>query len=153
MPARLGEAPRAVLSGCYGSPEAVPSAIGALGANNITGTVRHQSRGQPATGDEVILIQADGGMQEEAHAKTDARGAFTLPVRYPDKLYLVCVLHQKANYDQRASAGDSLSFQVFDTAPQVRGVTGSTEILRTGTKGNQLHVSDLYEIKTNPARP
>ncbi len=125
----------------------------ALGTNNITGSAHSQSRGQPAVGDQVILIRLDRGMQEEAHAKTGAQGAFTLPVQYPGKPYLVRVVHQGVAYDRRASVGDNLSIQVFDAAPRVRGVTGSIEILRTGTNGNLLHVSDLYEIKNESSPP
>src|SRR5258708_27863133 len=125
----------------------------ALGANNIAGSVRNQSRGEPATGDEVILVQLDRGMHEEAHAKTDARGTFAFNVQYPDKPYLVRVVHQGVSYDQQASAGDALSIQVFDAARRVQGVTGSIEILRTGTTGNLLHVSDLYDIINESSPP
>jgi len=127
-------------------------AVGAVGANAITGTVRNQSRGEPAAGDEVILVGLDRGMQEEARAKTDAQGAFALSVQYPDKPYLVRVVHQGVSYDQQASAGDALSIQVFDVARRVRGLTGSLEILRAATNGNLLHVSDLVELK-NESRP
>jgi hypothetical protein len=72
-----------------------------LGANNITGLVRNQSRGGPAAGDEVILVRLDGAMQVEARAKTDAHGSFTLNVQYPEKAYLVRVFHQGVSYDQR----------------------------------------------------
>jgi hypothetical protein len=85
--------------------------IRALGASNITGSVRNQSRGEPAAGDEVILARLDRGMQEEARAKTDARGAFTLHVQHPEKPYLVRVFHQGVSYDQQASAGQTLSFR------------------------------------------
>lgn len=125
----------------------------ALGANSITGTVHNQSRGQPAAGDEVILVRLDAGMQEEARSKTDALGAFTLPVRYAEKPYLVRVVHQTVSYDQQASAGDALSIQVFDATRRVRGVTSTIEILRTGTIGNLLHVSDMYEIKNESSPP
>jgi hypothetical protein len=121
--------------------------IEALGANSITGSVRNQSRGEPAAGDEVILVRLDSGMQEEARTQTDAQGAFTLKAQYPDKQYLVRVLHQGVSYDQQASASDVLSIQVFDVARRVRGLTGSIEILRAGTIGNLLHVSDLIELK------
>jgi hypothetical protein len=107
----------------------------ALGTNNITGSVRNQSRGEPAAGDAVILVQLDREMHEEARAKTDARGTFTFNVQYPDKPYLVRVVHQGVSYDQQASAGDVLYMQVFDAARRVQGVTGSIEILRTGTTG------------------
>jgi hypothetical protein len=119
----------------------------ALGANNITGSVRNQSRGEPAACDAVLLLRLDRGMQEEARAKTDALGAFTFNVQYLDKPYLVRVVHHGVSYDQQASAGVVLSIQVFDAARRVRGVTGSIEILRAGTNGNLLHVSDLYEIR------
>jgi hypothetical protein len=38
------------------------------------------------------------------------------------------------------------------TTGAVRDMTGTIEILRVGTNGNQLHVSDMYEIK-NVSRP
>jgi hypothetical protein len=127
--------------------------IDALGANSITGSVRNQSRGEPAAGDEVILVRLDRGMQEEARSQTDAHGAFTLKAQYPDRRYLVRVLHQGVNYDQQASGSDVLSIQVFDAARRVRGLTGSIEILRAGTNGNLLHVSDLVELKNESSPP
>jgi hypothetical protein len=125
----------------------------AMGASDVTGSVRNESRGRPVVGDEVILVRLDRGLQEEARAKTGAQGAFTLRARYPGKPYLVRVVHQGVAYDRPASAGDILSIQVFDAAPRVRGVTGSIEILRTGTSGNLLHVSDMYEIRNQSNPP
>src|SRR6266849_8990214 len=124
----------------------------ALGANTISGSVRNQSRGEPASGDDVILVRLDGGMQEKARVKTDAQGVFTFNAQHPDKPYMVRVFHQGVSYDQQASVGQVLSIQVFDAAPEVRGITGTIEILRTGTNGNFLHVSDMIEIK-NASRP
>ena len=124
----------------------------ALGANNITGSVRNQSRREPAAGDEVILLRLDTGMPEETRAKIDTQGMFALNVQYPDKPYLVRVIHQGVSYDQQAAPGQSLSIEVFDAAHEVRGVTGTIEILRTGTNGKFLHVSDLVEIK-NASNP
>src|ERR1700687_67975 len=126
---------------------------GALGANSISGSVRNQSRSEPASGDEVILLRLDTGMSEEARSKTDAQGAFILNVQNPDKPYLVRVFHHGVSYDQQASAGQALSIQVFDAAAQVRGITGTIEILRTGTNGNLLHISDMVEIKNASIPP
>src|ERR1700687_5113147 len=126
---------------------------GALGANSISGSVRNQSRGEPAAGDNVILIRLDGGMQEEARTKTDALGAFTLDAQHPDKPYLVRVFHQGVSYDQQVSAGQALSIQVFDAATHVQGITGTIEILRTGINGNLLHISDMVEIKNASSPP
>jgi hypothetical protein len=125
----------------------------AMGANYITGSVRNQSRGEPAAGDDVILAGLGTGMQEEARAKTDSQGAFNLNVQYPDKPYLVRVFHQGVSYDQQASAGQVLSIQVFDAATHVQGITGTIEILRTGTVGDLLHVSDMVEIKNESSPP
>jgi hypothetical protein len=125
----------------------------ATAANTVTGLVRNQSRGQAAAGDEVILLRLDRGMQEEMRSKTDARGAFALSPQSPDKPYLVRVIHQNVNYDQRASVGDVLSIQVFDAASRVAGITGTIEILRAGTDGKLLHVSDMYEIVNASSPP
>jgi hypothetical protein len=125
----------------------------AMGANYITGLVRNQSRGEPAAGDDVILARLDIGMEEEARAKTDSQGAFTLNVQYPDKPYLVRVFHQGVSYDHQASVGQALIIQVFDAATHVQGINGTIEILRTGTVGNLLHVSDMVEIKNESSPP
>ena len=128
---------------------------GALGGNDITGSVRNETLGQPAIGDEVLLLRLgpDKGIREEAHAKTDARGTFRLEARYPDLQYLVRVTHQGVSYDQRALAGEALTIGVFDVAPHVSRVTGTIEILRAGTKGHLLHVSDMVEIKNESFPP
>jgi hypothetical protein len=150
------------------------SSATALADNVIRGSAQNLSRGQPAAGDEVILIciNLPGGDREkvlydhildpetqeeiEARGRTDAQGAFTFAVQHPDKPYLVRVVHQGVSYDQQASAGDSLSIQVFDAAQRLSAIAGSIEILRVGTRtaGNEkfLHVSDMYEIR-NDSRP
>jgi hypothetical protein len=125
----------------------------ALGANDISGSVRNESRGEPAAGDEVILLRLDGGMKEEERTKTDAKGTFSIKAQYSDKPYLVRVVHQGVSYDQRALDGDSVFIQVFDAAFRVPEVTGTIEILRPGTKGNRLHVSDMVEVKNESSPP
>jgi len=126
----------------------------ALAADTITGVARNQTHGQLATGDEVILLRLDLGIpKEECRTKINAQGSFTLKVLYPDKSYLVRVLHEGVNYDQQASAGDTVSINVFDAATKVQGVTGNIEIIRIGTNGNLLHVSDMVEIKNDSNPP
>jgi hypothetical protein len=125
--------------------------------------VHNQTRGRFAAGNEVILLRLEQtsldqsslnqSMQAETRTKTDLQGSFTLNVRFPDKLHLVRVVHQGVNYDQRASAGDSVSIAVFDAVSKVQGVTGSIEIIRIGTAGNHLHVSDMIEIRNDSSPP
>lgn len=127
-------------------------------AENITGAARNQTHHRPAAGDEVILLRLDQagpnqGMREETRTRTDLQGLFSLRVRYPEKVHLVRVVHQGVDYDQRAAAGDAVSIDVFDAIAKVQGVTGTIEIIRTGTNGNLLHVSDLIEIKNDSSPP
>ena len=143
----------------------------ALADSAIHGSAQNLSRGRPAVGDEVMLIRINvhNGIlhdrvldpatdeETEARTKTDAQGAFTFHTRYPDKSYLVRTIHQGVAYDQPASSGDSVSIQVFDSAPRAPAISGSIEILRVGTRaaGNEkfLHVSDMYEIRNDSNPP
>jgi len=142
--------------------------LAALAADTITGVARNQTRGQFAAGDEVILLRLDmsrlhtsrldqarpnHGVQEEARTTTDSRGSFTLTVRFPDKVHLLRVVHRGVNYDQPVSAGDVVSIDVFDSAAKVQGIAATIEIVRTGTNGNLLHVSDMVEIRNDSTPP
>jgi len=134
-----------VLLTCFSTP--------VRAANHIAGSVRNQSLSQPSVGDEVILLRLDQKMSEESHTRTDAQGTFSFEAQNSDAPYLVRVLHRGVNYDQQVSAGQTLSIEVFDSAPRVRGITGSIEILRAGTNGKFLHVSDMVEIRNDSNPP
>ena len=149
-PYRKGSSERAIILVLL---SAIPFSTAARDANDITGSARNESRGRAAVGDRVILIRLDRGMQEESQARTGQRGAFRLHVSHAGKAYLVRVVHEGVSYDQRAYAGDDLSIQVFDAAPRVPRVSASIEILRAGTNGNLLHVSDMYELKNESSPP
>ncbi|MGA2814228.1 MAG: hypothetical protein ABSG16_22750 [Candidatus Acidiferrum sp.] len=120
---------------------------------DITGAVRNQSRRLPAAGEEVILFRLGHGLREESHARTSARGTFVVHVRHRAEAYLLRVVHQGVAYERRASAGQPILIEVFDSATHVANITGTIEILRAATNGNLLHLSDLYEIKNESAPP
>ncbi|MGD0214856.1 MAG: hypothetical protein ABSB87_16635 [Terriglobales bacterium] len=139
-----------------------------VAADTIIGSVHNRTRGQLAAGDEVILLRLDqadpnhvglnrtdpnAGMQEEARTSTNSEGWFALSVRYPGSPHLVRVVHQGVNYDRPASVGEAISVDVFDAAVTVQGITGSIEIIRIGSNGNLLHVSDMIEIKNDSSPP
>jgi len=126
--------------------------VAARGDVRISGAAQNLTRAQAAAGDAVILLRLDEGMKEEARTVTDAQGRFAVSAASAGEVYLVRVVHQGVNYDQRATGGE-LSISVFDAAGHVPGVKGSIEILRTGTNGNQLHVSDMYEIRNDSQPP
>ena len=123
-----------------------------LAGSDIKGVAQNVTRGEAAAGDEVALLRIDQGIREEARSKADPRGRFIFHVRNPDNFYVVRVIHQGVSYDQKVSAGGVVSVHVFDAARAVQGITGTIEILRVGTNGSLLHVSDMYEIE-NESRP
>lgn len=127
---------------------------GALAGQEIRGTVRNQTHGgAAAAGDAVILLRPDQSMQEVSRTTADAGGAFALGASYSKKPYLVRVIHQGVEYDEIAEPGVPVFLHVFDSASQVRAITGSIEILRAATNGNLLHVSDLFEIRNESEPP
>jgi len=136
--------PAAILAGCC---------IPALAADAIAGVVHNRTAGGPAAGDDVLLLSLDKDTPEETRAKTDAQGAFTLKVAHPDRSYLVRVIHQSVIYDQQATPGNPLSVDVFDAAAKVQGLSGSIEVVRIGTVGDHLHVSDMIEIVNGSSPP
>ncbi len=122
-------------------------------ADSITRVVRNQTNSRPAAGDEVILFGVGQEAQEEARAKTDSQGSFTLEFRHLDRPHLVRVIHQGVNYDRQVSTGNALPIDVADAAAEVMGITGGIEIIRVGTHGKLLHVSDMIEIKNDSKPP
>jgi hypothetical protein len=126
----------------------------AFAASTITGSVRNQTTAAAAAGDEVILLRLLNGMQEEARTRIDSQGSFTFNAQLPESRYLVRVMHQAVNYDREAPlGGGTVTINVFDAAPAVKGVAGKIEIIRIGSEGNSLHVSDMYDIKNDSSPP
>jgi hypothetical protein len=122
-------------------------------ADLITGSARNATRAQPAAGDEVVLVRPGRSPHEEARVKIDAQGGFTFDVKDPGHPYIVRVIHQGVNYDRQVTGGGAISIDVFDVTAKATGVTGSIEILRAGTRGNALHVSDMIEIRNSSNPP
>jgi hypothetical protein len=121
-------------------------------AGPIRGIVRNGTSGQPAAGDEVVLLRLDRSPHEEARTKIDAQGGFIFDLDHPGHAHIVRVVHQGVNYDKPVAADGAVSIDVFDAAATVQGVTGNIQIIRAGTRGRVLHVSDMIEIwnQSNP---
>ena len=133
---------------------AVTFAASTAYAASVSGTVTNGTTGRPAVGDDVILIKLQESMQEEARAKTDAQGRFTLPVPDDAAPHLVRVIHDKVLYHQPAPPGTSKAdVQVFDAAPKVGGVSGAIDLLRLQTDATGLDITEMYAIKNNSSPP
>jgi hypothetical protein len=93
-------------------------------------------------------------MQEVAHAKTDAHGAFSLDAADGGQ-YLLRVTHDKATYYESPAAGArTVNIDVYSSGAHVAGV--STEMLmfraQTDATGANLSVTEDFVVK-NDSKP
>lgn len=124
----------------------------ASAADLIKGTVRNLTTGRPVPGQQITLLGTGEKAQEEAHARTDALGTFTLESQRSGKPHLVRTVYQGVNYDQQVSAGTAISIDVAEASSRVKGIIGVIEIIRAGSHGSSLHISDMIEVRniSNP---
>jgi hypothetical protein len=122
-------------------------------ADPVSGKVRNITISQAAVGDDVILLRLGNGMEEEARAKTDAQGAFTLNPSSPNAQYVVRVIHQGVNYDQTVIGAAPLAIQVFDAVPQIHGLGGTIGIAQLESDGKTLKITEMYDIRNESSPP
>lgn len=128
-------------------------ALSAFAADAISGRVRNQTTGKAATGDEVILLRLQNGMEEESRTRTDAEGAFSLPLLAADAPRILRVLHRGVNYDQSLSGKGPQEIAVFDVVPRIRDLQGTIGIAQVESDGEMLKVTEMYSIANNSAPP
>jgi hypothetical protein len=128
-------------------------ALSAWAADTITGIVHNRTTGKAAAGSEVILLRLQNGMEEEAKTRTDAKGAFSLPVASPDAPHVVRVLHQGVNYDQTVSGNGPMEAAVFDAVPRIRDLQGRLGIAQVESDGQTLKVTEMYSITNDSVPP
>lgn len=121
--------------------------------DTISGTVHNQTNGKPAEGDEIILLRLGEGMQEEAHTKADAQGAFSFTVQESPDHYLVRALHQGVNYDLTANATKPLEINVYDSVSRIPGIEGSIGMAQIESDGKSLKVTEMYELQNKSVPP
>jgi hypothetical protein len=118
------------------------------------GTVRNVTTGEPAVGDDVILLRLGNGMEEEARVRADAQGAFALTGNLPNAQYVVSVIHQGVNYDQTVLGTNiPLEIKVFDSVPAIKELSGSIGIAQLEADGKMLKVTEMYSISNNSTPP
>lgn len=125
----------------------------ASAADAIHGTVRNQTTGKAATGDQIILLRLQNGMEAEASTRTDADGAFNLPLATPGAQYVVRVIHQGVNYDQNLSISAPLEISVFDAVAKVPGLRGNLGIVKVESADEMLKVTEMYSISNASSPP
>jgi hypothetical protein len=128
-------------------------ALSAFAVDTISGTARNQTTGKAAAGNEVILLRLQNGMEEEAKTRTDAAGAFSLPLSAVDAPHIVRVLHEGVNYDQAVSGKGPLNIAVFDAVQHISGLQGTLGIAQVESDGEMLKVTEMYSIANDSVPP
>jgi len=120
----------------------------------ISGTVTNKTTGKPAVGDTVVLVDVQAGMNEAAHATTDAHGHYAL-AKPGSSNYLVRVTHQGATYFIGApESGASGDIAVYDVAAKVDGVAIDEDVLGVvETDHGQLRVIERYAVHNSSMPP
>ncbi len=131
------------------------SALPALAASTVAGTVTDRTTGKPAGGDTVALIGFGQGMQVAGQTRTDAGGHYTLATT-DDGTHLIRVTHQKATYFQPVPPGArTVNIDVYDVAAKVDAVSTEADVLSLqtgpgagGTPG-ELRVNEDFFVRNS----
>ena len=111
-------------------------ALSAFAADAINGTVRNQTTGKAAAGDEVILLRLQNGMEEEARTRVDAAGAFSLPlVRSRCPAYCpgsASGSELRSEPERERAAGRSRFSMQFRTSAICKGTLGIAQVESDG---------------------
>jgi hypothetical protein len=127
-------------------------ALSGSAADVIQGKVRNMTTNKPSAGDEVVLLRMGEGMEEAARTRSDEQGAFHLPVAVAGTQYVVRVIHQGVNYDQKVSQTGLLEISVFSAVPKIPGLSGSMGIVKMEAEAGSLKITEMYSI-TNASLP
>jgi len=122
-------------------------------AETLTGTVKNGTTGQPAVGDDVVLIKLGQGMDEAGRTKTDAQGKFSFKVDDHGP-HLIRVIHQGATYHTMAPPGTtSVTPEVYDVAKKLDGISVTADVMRFQAQGDQLQGVRLFAVDNNSSPP
>jgi hypothetical protein len=120
----------------------------------LTGSVTNGTTNKPAAGDEIILIKLGAGMEEVAHAKTDAQGKFTFTFDDANSPHLVRAIHQGVTYHQMAPPGtNTVAVQVYDVAKKVEGIQAVADLMYLQTSQGQLGITRIFAVDNNSSPP
>jgi hypothetical protein len=128
-------------------------ALSALAADSIAGKVTNLTTRKPAANTEVILLRLEKGMEEEARARTDAQGAFVLPLSTAGSKHLIRVVYQGVNYDQGVSDKGPLEITVFDTVRDIPTLQANIGMAQLESDGEMLKVTEMYAISNSSLPP
>src|SRR5215475_2979773 len=128
-------------------------ASASLRAATVSGTATNGTTNKPAAGDEIILIKLGAGMEEVAHAKTDAQGKFSFNFEDSGSPHLVRVIHQEVTYHQMAPPGtNSIDVTVYDVGQRVEGVHAVADLMFIQAAQGTLNITRIFSV-SNSSKP
>lgn len=128
---------------------------GTAQAAALRGTVKNATTGAPAAGVEVLLLQLQGGMEEVAHTKSDAQGAFTFD--HPSvgvQPMLVRAVYRGVHFHQAVPPGShAVEVEVFEPTRDAKTLSYPTRVVIFQPNGASLLVGEEYTVQNNSKPP
>lgn len=130
-------------------------AAASASAGTVTGVVRNGTTGTAVAGQDVVLIQLQGGMETVANTKTDAQGRYTL--EHPSvgqAPVLIRVNYRGVNFHQSVPPGRGVAdVEVFEptTDPAAAEIVSRAIIFQPN--GPSLLVGEEYSIHNHTKPP
>jgi hypothetical protein len=133
------------------------ASLGSAKAGTVHGTVKNRTTGKLAPGIDLvlILIQLQGGMQEVAHSKSDAKGEFTFD--HPGlgaQPMLVRAIYHGINFNHAVPPGTSTAdVDIYEPSADSKTISVLLHMVVLQPNGATLIVAEEYEIENKSQPP
>ena len=131
------------------------ASVGAAQAGTVHGTVMNGTTGKLAPGIDLVLIQLQGGMQEVARSKSDARGEFTFD--HPGlgaQPMLVRAIYHAINFNHAVPPGTSTAqVDIYEPSKDSKTINVLSRVVVFQPNGATLIVGEEYEIENKSQPP
>jgi len=124
-------------------------------AGTVRGRVKNGTTGRAAAGIELTLIQLQGGMQEVAHSKSDARGEFTFdhPALGAQPMLVRAVYHG-INFNHAVPPGtSSVQVDIYEPSKDPKTINVPSHVVIFQPNGATLIVGEEYQIENKSQPP
>ncbi|MBV9341413.1 MAG: carboxypeptidase regulatory-like domain-containing protein [Acidobacteria bacterium] len=120
----------------------------------LSGRVTNGTTGQPAAGDEVILIKLAAGMEEVGRVKTDGQGRFNFTFEAGSAPHLVRVMHQEVSYHKPAPPGtNSVDIEVYDVGARIEGIRAVADLMSIEAAQGKLAITRIFAVDNHSKPP
>src|ERR1700681_7151 len=124
------------------------------GAQSLTGTVKNVTTGNPAVGDEVVLLSLGQAMEEAGRTRTDSKGKFSFKLDGSQGPHLIRAIHQDVTYHRMAPPGTtSLEVEVYDVGKKIDGIEVVADIMRVQTGQGYLEFTREFAVQNSSKPP